>query len=144
MQWIADHWGDVASLIGVLVSLYVLKQARGIRRVVEARVTHYRALTVLELLVEGRVLCRVLADPQRKRKRLSGPDVDRLRDVLSEITSHDLFPQEQIVEIRTAVGELRREPDNTVAAKAGLRKLGESLTTLITTLRKDTVLTELE
>lgn len=66
MQWIADHWGDIASLIGVLVSLYVLKQARDIRRVVEARVTHYRALTVLELLVEGRVLCRVLADPQRK------------------------------------------------------------------------------
>ena len=144
MLWLNEHWGDIASMIGLIVSLYVLKQARDIRRVIEARVTHYRALTVLELLVEGRVLIRVLADPQRKRKKLTGPEADRLRDVLSEIMSHDLFSLDQTVEIRTPVGELRRQPDNTPGARAGLRKLGETLTVLITNLRKDTALREFE
>ncbi len=151
MQWLKDHWGDIASLtglivsvIGLIVSLYVLKQARDIRRVVEARVTHYRALSVLELLVEGRILIQFLTDSQRRRKKLSGPDADRLRYVLSEILSHELFLPAQTDEIRTAVGELRRDLDNTPDVKAALRRLGETLTMLITSLRKDTALTEFE
>lgn len=142
MQWVMDHWGDVASLLGLIVSLYVLKQARDIRRIVEKRVKHYRSLLVLELLIEARQLTEGLI--RSRAKVMGGYDADRLRHVLVTVQSHGLLNDEEVAELRFAVAALQRKPDNNARVKQQLRQLCDRLSGISARLKNSTALTEFE
>lgn len=49
-NWLAANWGNVVSLVGLVVSLYTLWLARRIRDIVEQRVSRYRRSELSSIL----------------------------------------------------------------------------------------------
>ena len=140
MRWLTDNWGNLASLVGLGISLYTLWLARRIRDIVEGRVGRYRRSEVVEHLAEARTLCRTLS--ASKTSKLRGETPNRLRSCLTAVLSQEIVADEHRELLRIAIAELRAEPDNGDECKAWLRKLEDFLQEILTKLHVETTRSE--
>ena len=136
MHWLAQNWGNLTSLVGLVVSLYTLWLARRIRDVVEGRVGRYRRSEVVEHLAEARTLCQSLA--KSRTTKLRGETPNRLRNCLAAIVSQEMISTEDRETLRIAIAELRAEPDNDEDCRAWMRKLEDSIQEMLTRMHVDT------
>lgn len=136
MKWLAANWGNLISLVGLLISLYTLSLARRIRDIVEGRVGRYRRSEVVEHLAEARTLCRSLATS--KAAKLRGETPNRLRSCLMAALSQDVIADQDRETLRIAIAELRTDPDNNDDCRAWLKSLEDSIQEILTRLHVET------
>ena len=133
-RWLSENWGNAASLISLVVAIWSWAYSFRIGRIVESRLAAYKLVIVVELLAERRALVRSLVESQAKVLR--GSDADRRREILNEILA--LVELSVDGTIRTAIGEIRRQPDSDEVTRSRLRFPGETLTSISSRLRDQT------
>jgi hypothetical protein len=121
MDWWATNWGNVASVLGLMISIVAWKQAAAATSLVQrsqARQRLFQLSLVLERCIHHVQEAVNSTGPTFPKRRC-----DELRDALAEISDDLIFDEDERIRIRTWIASFYRPVTRTEKASARIREL---------------------
>lgn len=121
MDWWAANWGNVASVVGLVISIVAWKQSAAATTLVQRAQTRQR-LFQLSLVLE-RCIHHVQEAVNATGATFPKRRCDELRDALAEISDDSIFEKDEKIWIRTWIAGFYNPVTRTEKASSQFREL---------------------
>lgn len=124
-EWLRQNWGNLASMIGLVISVVAWWKARSAQAAVQA--VHRRERLFRILLDSERSLHHARRIQESKAVHWPQAHCDALRESLGCMLDNRLLTEDESARVQTAIASLRMRVENNMQAQAWIRRLIDCL-----------------